>query len=139
MKRIMALDVGFKRIGVALSDPLKLTAYPFTVIERKSNEETFRKLLEIIESKQVETVVIGVPINREGKVTKIGEKIKKFGSKFKEFLKKGNVNVDVTYFDESYTTLEAEALIRELKKELPRDSVAAALLLRSFLENAQQK
>ncbi len=135
MKRIMALDVGFKRIGVALSDPLKLTAYPFSVIERKSNEETFQRLLDIVDSKQVETIVIGIPINREGKVTKIGEKIKKFGRKLEEFLRNRNKNINVTYFDESYTTLEAEALMRELKKELPKDSVAAALLLRSFLEN----
>jgi len=134
LKRVMALDVGFKRIGVALSDPLRLTAYPYKVIYRKSNRETFEELLKVVKEKNVGTVLIGVPINLEGKETKIGEKIKKFSSKFHSFLKERGIELEFIFVDESYSTLEAKNLCRELgKKREELDDIAAALFLRDWL------
>ncbi len=131
----MALDVGFKRIGVALSDPLRLTASPYCVIERGSNKETFERLLSIIEEKKVDEVVVGLPINREGGLTKIGEKIKKFAEKFQAFLSERGVNLPFHFVDESYSTVEARELTKSLgKKREAVDDVAAALLLREWLE-----
>ncbi|RUM44433.1 MAG: Holliday junction resolvase RuvX [Desulfurobacterium sp.] len=130
----MALDVGFKRIGVALSDPLRLTAYPYRVIYRKSNRETFEELLKVVKEKNVGTVLIGVPINLEGKETKIGEKIRKFSSKFRSFLKERGIELEFIFVDESYSTLEAKNLCRELgKKREELDDIAAALFLRDWL------
>ena len=135
MKRVMALDVGFKRIGVALSDPLSLTSYPYKVILRRSNRETFEELLRIIGEKGISEIVIGIPINREGKKTKIGEKIEKFTDKFRKFLEEKGVNVEIHLFDESYSTLEAEELLRSLgKKREFVDDVAAALILKEWIE-----
>jgi putative Holliday junction resolvase len=140
MKRAMALDVGFKKIGVALSDPLMLTSYPYRVIFRKSNRETFEELLSIIEEKGVSDVVVGIPINREGKRTRIGEKIEKFVDKFKNFLSERGVRVRFHLFDESYSTLEAEELLRNLgKKREAVDDVAAALILREWLEERRDE
>ena len=134
MKRIMALDVGFKRIGVALSDPLRLTAYPYKIIYRKSNSETFKELLKIIDEKDVDTVLIGIPLNAEGVETRIGEKIKKFSSKFQQFLKETGRQVNFVFVDESYSTLEAENLCKELgKKKEEIDDIAAAVFLREWL------
>ena len=135
MKRVMALDVGFKRIGVALSDPLRLTASPYKVIERRSNRETFGELLSIIKEKSVSDVVVGIPVNSEGKKTKIGEKIEKFAEKFKKFLEDEGVEVKFHFVDESYSTLEAKELMRSLGKERETvDDVAAALILKEWLE-----
>jgi putative Holliday junction resolvase len=135
MKRAMALDVGFKKIGVAVSDPLRLTARPLKVIYRKSNQETFNELLKIIEEESVNEVVIGVPINNSGEITKIGQKIKRFGEKFEEFLKEKGVEVELYYADESFTTYEAKELARQLnKKEKELDHFAAALLLKEWLQ-----
>jgi len=134
LKRIMALDVGFKRIGVALSDPLRLTAYPYKIIYRKSNSETFKELLKIIDEKDVDTVLIGIPLNAEGVETRIGEKIKKFSSKFQQFLKETGRQVNFVFVDESYSTLEAENLCKELgKKKEEIDDIAAAVFLREWL------
>ena len=133
----MALDVGFKRIGIALSDPLKLTAQPYEIIFRKSNKETFEKLLKTIEEKNVETVVIGLPLNNKGEKTKIAEKIEKFALKFKKFLEKqGKNSVKIVFTDESFSTAEAEELMNSLnRKRKFLDDIAAALILRSWLES----
>jgi len=133
----MALDVGFKRIGVALSDPLKLTAQPHEVIFRKSNRETFEKLLKTIEEKNVGTVVIGLPLNSKGEKTKIAEKIEKFASKLKEFLKEhGKNDVKIVFTDESFSTAEAEELMNSLNRKREfLDDIAAALILKEWLES----
>jgi putative Holliday junction resolvase len=136
----MALDVGFKRIGVALSDPLLLTASPYRVIYRKSNRETFNELLRVIDEKKVNKVIIGLPINREGERSKIALKIEKFARKFEDFLKEKGKSVEIVFRDESFTTLEAKELARELKKgEGEVDHIAAALLLKDYLEELQRK
>ncbi len=131
----MALDVGFKKIGVALSDPLNLTAYPYKVIYRKSNRETFKELLKIVEEKEVKEVVIGLPLDKEGKKSLMAEKIEKFSGKFKEFLKEVGKEVNIVFRDESFTTEEAKELLRSLGKERKElDDVAAAILLKEYLE-----
>jgi len=136
----MALDVGFKRIGVALSDPLLLTASPYRVIYRKSNRETFNELLRVIDKKKVNKVIIGLPINREGERSKIALKIEKFARKFEDFLKEKGKSIEIVFRDESFTTLEAKELARELKKgEGEVDHIAAALLLKDYLEELQRK
>ena len=136
----MALDVGFKRIGVALSDPLLLTASPYRVIYRKSNRETFNELLRVIDEKKVNKVIIGLPINREGERSKIALKIEKFARKFEDFLKEKGKSIEIVFRDESFTTLEAKELARELKKGKGEvDHIAAALLLKDYLEELQRK
>ena len=138
--RVMALDVGFKKIGVALSDPLGLTASPYKIIYRRSNRETFEELLRIIEDKGVRKIVVGIPVNREGEITKIGEKIKRFAGKFEEFLKERGVEAEIVFRDEAFTTLEAKELARSLgKRKEEFDDYAAALILRDFLEELQRK
>lgn len=136
----MALDVGFKRIGVALSDPLFLTANPFKVLVRKSNEETFSELLEIITEKNVTDVVIGVPISVEGEKTKMALKIEKFAEKFRKFLKSKGLDINFHFEDESLSTYEAEELVRSFgKKRKFVDDVAAALVLNSWLKRRSEK
>ncbi|WP_163329492.1 Holliday junction resolvase RuvX [Desulfurobacterium thermolithotrophum] len=140
MKRVMALDVGFKKIGIAVSDPLLLTANPHSIIYRKSNKETFSKLLELIEKLNVGKIIIGIPISSEGKETKMAEKIKKFALKLDSFLKEQGKKIEIIFVDESYSSLEAKELCRFLgkteKEEI--DDVAAALMLKEWLENANQ-
>jgi len=131
----MALDVGFKRIGVALSDPLGLTAYPYAVIERKSNRETFEELLKIIDEKRVSELIVGLPISSDGRKTKMAEKIEKFTEKLKTFLKERGREVKISFFDEYLTTAEA----RELKKEREVvDDIAAAIILTNYLNETNQ-
>jgi len=138
--RVMALDVGFKKIGVALSDPLGLTASPYKIIYRRSNRETFEELLQIIEEKGVEKIVVGIPVNRNGEITRIGQKIEKFATKLEDFLKKRGKDIEMVFQDEALTTLEAKELARSLgKRKEEFDDYAAALILKEFLEGLQRK
>ena len=141
MKRVMALDVGFKKIGVAVSDPLLLTSRPYTIIYRKSNRETFEELLKLINSLNVKKMIVGIPINVKGDETKIAEKIRKFISKFESFLKEQGREIEFEFVDESYSTMEAEELCRLLgKKERKEvDDIAAALILKEWLENRNSR
>lgn len=136
MKRLMALDVGFKKIGVAVSDPLLLTAKPYAIIHRKSNRETFEELLELINRLNVGKLIVGVPINRRGDESKIARKIRKFVSKFESFLKEQKREIEIDFADESYSTVEAEELCRllEKKKRKEVDDIAAALILKEWLK-----
>jgi len=134
MKRIMGLDVGFKRIGVALTDPLKISASPFKVIHRKSNAETFSEIEKIVREKEVERIIVGIPINRRGEKTKMAEKIERFTEKLKNFLEEKNLKVKIEFWDESYSTLEAKEIAGKRKFV---DDVSAAVILKEWLnENA---
>jgi len=133
--RVMALDVGFKRIGVALSDPLKLTASPYRILYRKSNRETFEELLKIVLDKGVEEIVVGIPINAQGEKTKIGQKIEKFTAKLQSFLRERGYQIPIYTHDESFSTQEAREVARSLGKEKEElDDYAAALILKEWLE-----
>jgi len=134
-KRAMALDVGFKRIGIALSDPLFLTASPFKVLVRGSNEETFSQLKKIIEENNVTDVVVGIPISIRGEKTKMAFKIERFVEKFRKFLKERGLIIKFYFEDESFSTCEAEELMKTLQKRREFvDDVAAALILTSWLK-----
>ena len=136
MKRVMALDVGFKRIGVALSDPLRLTVQPYAIIERKSNAQTFEKLLEIITSKNVGEIVIGLPISIDGKKTKIAEKFEKFARKLENFLKDKGIELKFHFADESLSTERAKEIASMLKKKRKfLDNISAAVILEEWLES----
>ncbi len=133
-KRILALDVGFKRIGIAVSDGLNLTARPLTIIHRKNNLDTFSRILGIIEDFNIGKLVVGLPL-LNGKPTKISGKILRFTEKLEKFLVSKNVSVEIDFQDESFSTREAAGLmidLRKKKKEL--DDIAAAFILESFLK-----
>ena len=90
--------------------------------------------------RELEKIVVGIPVNREGKITQIGQKIKKFASKLEEFLKEEGRNVEITFWDEAYSTKEAQEIARSLRKRKEElDDYAAALILREFLEQLQSK
>ncbi len=134
--RVAALDVGFKKIGIAISDPLGLFAKPLTIIYRKDNLDTFLKIEQILRDYGVTTLVIGVPLSSSGEETKMSEKIRKFGEKLEEFLSKHGLKVDVIYRDEYLTTEEAREICRGKDRDV--DDVAAAVILRDYLNEVTE-
>ncbi|MBN1621089.1 MAG: Holliday junction resolvase RuvX [Endomicrobiales bacterium] len=136
MSRILAIDYGKKRIGLALSDPLGITANPLSVLHRKSLSEDIKKIKSIIEEKEVGKVVLGLPLNMDGTPGILTEEIKSFAKKIEK-----EVNIDVEFHDERLTTHEAENLLieeanmsREKRKKI-KDKIAACLILKSYLES----
>lgn len=134
MERILGLDLGDKTIGVAISDPLQLTAQSLTTIERIGRKKDFRALEEIIKEYDVKKIVLGLPINMNGSLGPQGEKTKIFGERIKN-----RFGIDPIYVDERLTTVSAERILIEadMRRENRRkviDKVAASYILQTYLD-----
>jgi putative Holliday junction resolvase len=130
----MALDVGDKTVGVAVSDELGLTANPLTVIRRGASEKAdLKAVVELIEREQVSKVVVGIPTLLDGTEGIQAGKVRIFRDKLARRIK-----VPVVDWDESMTTVEAEDMLLEFdvsrqKRRKIIDKVAAANILQSYL------
>ena len=133
--RIMGLDFGDKRIGVAVSDPTGLIAQGLAVLERgKSLKADLLRLRDLAEKNEVETVVIGLPRNMDGGLGPQAEKVRMFGQKLA-----GLLDLPVKYWDERLTTMAAEKLLIQADVSRARrrkviDKMAASLILQGYLD-----
>ena len=139
MSRIIGLDVGEKRIGVALSDELAIAAHPFTVVVRDGLEKDLRKIEEIVQEYSAAGIVVGLPLNMNGT---IGESARRALS-FTDSLKK-KLPVSVETWDERLTTVSSEKVLLEAdlsreKRKKVIDKVAATLLLQCYLDNRRRE
>ena len=135
----MALDIGTKRIGIALGDEMQLIAQPFIVIERKKDNYVLNTIKKIVSDYQVNEIVVGIPFYSHYKIGKMAEMILDFVEKLKMF-----INVPIILWDESLTTIEAEKFLIESDISRKRrkkviDKLAAALILDSFLKARDEK
>ncbi|MEN6520634.1 MAG: Holliday junction resolvase RuvX [Armatimonadota bacterium] len=133
--KLMGLDVGEKRIGVALSDDTGSFAFPFTTIVRTVSEKAdLRSIVCVIEEENVSKVIVGIPIMLSGQEAVQAEKIRAFAGKLARRLR-----IPLEYWDERYSTAEAERLLidagksREARKNII-DKTAAAVILQSYIE-----
>ena len=134
LSRILALDVGQKRIGVAVSDPLGITAQGAGVITRKNIEDDINEVKKYIDEYRAESIVVGMPINMDG--TK-GESAKKV-SEFVETVS-SRLSIPVVTYDERLSTKESEKFlissdVSRKKRKSVIDKIAAQLILESYLE-----
>jgi len=135
MMRVLALDVGDKRIGVAISDPGQVLARSLKVIQRGSRQEDFAAVARLVEEYEVETVVVGYPWSLDGKAHAQAEKVERYATSLAESL-----TVPMLLWDERFSTVSAERLMREAglrgKKKRERvDAVAAAVILQDYLDS----
>ena len=131
MTRIMALDIGSKRIGVALTDPLRITSQPYTTIEFRSHREAIARIAEICDQMEVSEVIAGLPVNTAGQATERTRLTEKFIVKIEKAL-----GATIVRVDERFSSAEAEAHMRNLGKKPSRnkadiDKIAAALILKA--------
>jgi putative Holliday junction resolvase len=136
--RVLALDVGEKRIGVALSDPLRMLARPLTVIQHVSQAEDFARIAMLVAENTVVEIVCGYPLSLDGTEGPQGRRVRLYAEALGE-----SVSVPIILWNETYSTLEAEEVMQMTQPRLsPRerrrwiDAVAAAVILQSYL-NAQ--
>lgn len=131
--RVLGLDPGERRIGVALSDPTGIIAQPHDVIDREVTDPV-RAVQDLVREYEIVTVVIGLPVSLSGGEGPAAQAAREFGATMEAAL-----GVDVRYQDERFTTVTAEeALIeggvrRERRREV-RDKVAAAVMLQAYLD-----
>ena len=135
MSRWLAIDYGEKRIGIAITDPLKLFVKPYTTINNSSDEQVFNELKGIFESQKIEKIIIGLPINIEGEDTLKTLEVKAFQQKLAEF-----TSIPLHWWDERYSTCEANEFLKQKgvnwknsKKVV--DQIAAAVILKSYMDN----
>ena len=131
--RIVALDVGDKRIGVAASDILKITAQAAETYERKGKGD-FRYIADLLKRLEADTVVVGLPLNMNGTTGLQAEKVKDFVAELKK-----HIDIDVVFQDERLTTSAANRVLLEAdmsrkKRKKVVDQIAAVYILQSYLK-----
>ena len=136
--RILSLDLGEKRIGVAVSDALGITAQPLETITRKNKKSDFEQLEKVVFSMHISKIVVGLPLNMDGTEGPMAKKTYEFVKELKE-----RFDVPIELWDERLTTMEAERLLlqaglsRKKRKKLD-DKVAAQLILQSYMDRSQR-
>lgn len=136
MGRILGLDYGEKTVGVALTDPMKLTAEPLETIFRKEENKlrrTLARIAEIASEYDAERIVLGLPLHMDGSVSDRAEKTLLFRDKVER-----RTGLPVVLQDERLTTVEADEVLRDLnvpasERKASIDKIAAALILKDYL------
>ncbi len=133
--RYLALDLGGRRIGIAISDPTGLIARSLEVMERTSRAADFAHIAELIDTYDVDALVVGLPLQMDGAESAQAPWVRKYSADLAE-----TVDRPLHLWDERLTTQEAEAIIHQQGKTVKEtkewiDAVAAAVILQSFLDN----
>lgn len=133
--RYMGIDYGDARIGIALSDPLGMLAQGLTTLENTGGKKLFAQLAELINEKQVEHIVIGLPKNMDGSEGFRAEATYAFAERLKTV-----TDAEISFWDERLTTVAAhgylnETNIRGKKRKAVVDAVSAELILEGFMQS----
>jgi putative Holliday junction resolvase len=131
--RLLALDLGARRVGVAVSDELRITVNPLPAIERKSWKDLLRRVIAIIESYDAQGLVIGLPLSLDGTERSAAQEVRAVAEKFQKSL-----DVPVRLHDERLTTVAATERLRAEGRsaeeiECRVDSESATEILRDFI------
>lgn len=136
--KILALDLGEKRIGLAISDETQTVARGLAVYTRRSQQSDLEYLKNVVQREGVELIVVGLPVNMDGSHGPRAQEALTFHSQLRETLK-----LPVELFDERLTTVEAERVLLEAdlsrrKRKGIRDQLAAVLILQGFLDRRRR-
>lgn len=143
--RKIALDVGDKTVGVALSDALGITAQGLTTLERVGIRKDTGKILDLVKEYDCDTIVIGLPKKLDGSDSIQTEKVYEFRTMLENKMRSTGIkNIDVVWQDERLTTVMAEKVLIEAdvsrkKRKQVIDKQAAVLIMQSYLDSLPQK
>jgi len=137
--RILAVDYGRRRIGIAVSDPLGITAQMRPALIVDSRSDALRKLKKVVEEHSPSCVVFGLPLDLHGGMGEMAEEVRAFGEELGE-----SAAVAVEYFDERLTSRQAERAMHEMgektgKRKARVDSLSAVFILQGYLEFRQHR
>ena len=129
----MGIDHGAVRVGIAISDPMQIIARPYKVVI--NNDDLLDKITNIIKKENIGKIILGLPLNLDGKDTQKTKEVRDFAEKLKK-----DIFIPVVLWDERYTTVEANEALQEMGYNIHEskdviDKVAASLILRNYLEN----
>ena len=134
-KRVLGIDLGEKRLGLAISDPLNITAQGLPTLETETFQKGMERVLEILKEKRIGRVVIGLPLNMDGSIGPSARKAYRFGEELKK-----RERIPVVFWDERLSSRQAERVL--LQGDVSRrgrrgkiDRLAAQIILQSYLDN----
>ena len=132
--RSLGLDVGDKRIGVALSDPVGILASPLTIIDCHNEKADIEAIISIAEKNQIEKIIVGLPRSMDGSIGRQAEKVQVFTMELR-----CHTSIPIEFRDERLSTVSARRLTRETGKRRERsktvdDAIAAAVILQAYLD-----
>ena len=137
MNRILAIDYGDVRVGLALSDLTCTIAQPFKTLSYDDMDHLINQLSEIITEKQVNKIVVGIPYNMKGDDTQQTTKVRKFASILEE-----NLGYEIIFVDERLTSSEAEKFMHQMdiktgfnKDKI--DKIAASIILQEYIDTIE--
>jgi putative Holliday junction resolvase len=133
--RVIALDLGARRIGVAVTDALRMSALPHATLPRRGGQRDLDAIAQLVEKLGAERVVLGLPLSPEGEVGRAAKSAQAFAERLR-----ARLAVPVELIDESFSTVEAEDVLLEADLSRARrrqviDRVAAAVILRRWLDS----
>jgi putative Holliday junction resolvase len=134
MARVLALDLGERRIGVAVSDPTATLARPVTTIVRRSREADFQAIARFVEEYSAERVVVGLPLSLDGTEGPQARQVQRYTARLAH-----TVDVPFEFWDERYSSSAAVEILkaknrRRRQKREEIDAMAAAVILQSYLD-----
>jgi putative Holliday junction resolvase len=137
MGRILAIDFGERRIGLAISDPLGITAQGLPTIDTKKTKDSFLDIQEITKGKDVTRIVVGMPRNMDGSIGPKGRAVRRFMDQLSR-----RTGVEVEAWDERLTSVQSLKSMRVMgikqKKKDTVDRISATLILQSYLDSSKR-
>ena len=131
--RVMAIDYGKKRVGIAITDPLGIISQPFLTIEMKSPKELIKRLKFIVQENDVGLILVGNPLSHSGNSTNMSQEVLAFVKRLRKA-----VTVEVKLWDERFTSRYAENILKDVglkKKNMQIDQIAASLILDEYIKS----
>ncbi|NUM81599.1 Holliday junction resolvase RuvX [bacterium] len=136
--RILAIDYGETRVGLALSDPMRIIAAGLTTLIVKNDRDAIRQLLSIIHEQEVSQIIMGLPYDTQGGLSAKAVKIKTFAENLKK-----ETGIPVDFCDERFTSITAKKMLLESEQKKKRrskekiDTLAAVVILRHYMDSKQ--
>lgn len=133
--RILGLDVGDRRVGVAISDPTEIIASPLTVITRDNDSAAISAIVQLVSQYDVKRIVVGLPYSLDGSIGHQANKVKDFVQKLSQ-----STSTGIELWDERWSTIAAESMLSEAgnknaRERSRRDDAAAAYILQGYLDS----
>jgi len=135
--RVLGIDYGTKRLGLAVSDETGVLASPLPTLHRTEEAEDLRRIASIVAERGVTSIVVGLPINMDGTHGPMCQEVREFSARIAN-----EIGVPVDTFDERLTSMEAERVLIEAgiqrkRRKGIRDGLAAVLILQGFLDRCR--
>ena len=136
---LLGLDLGTRRIGLAISDAAALIAFPIGALESRGRRRDLEAIAQLIRERGVRAVVVGLPLHLDGRAGPEAESARSFAADLAE-----STRLPVELVDERWTSVEAERVLRDAPRSQRRrkqnvDALAATLILRSYLERPRRE